>query len=106
MKASSFFRWKPAAVFLWLFAIIFGLFGVLNVALARLASLGRLPHPVIQNPSKMARSFIIGAIENIAITTLFIFAWYLMRRRTPITLLVGVVPVWVGLLISVVRWLH
>ena len=106
MHARSFFRWTPAAVALWLFGVVFGVIGILNIWLARLAARGALPDFGTEDLSKEARIQLLGAAQNVGITALCILGWYLMRRRTPTTLLAGAVAVAAGLFISLNRWVH
>src|SRR5713226_667204 len=104
MHASSFFRWTPAAVALWVFGVVFGVTGILNIWLATLARRGALPDFGMEDPSREARIQLLGAAQNVEIAALCILGWYLMQRRTPTTLLAGAVSVAVGLFISLRRW--
>ncbi len=106
MHARSLFRWTPAAIALWLFGVVFGVIGILNIWLATLAARGALPDFGTEDPSKKARVQLVSAAENVGITALCILGWYWMRRRTPTTLLAGAVSVAVGLFITLNRWVY
>src|SRR5713226_5426532 len=104
MRARSFFRWTPVAIALWLFGVVFGVLGILNIWLATLARRGALPDFGTEDPSKEGRILLRRAAQNVEIAALCILGWYLMRRRTPTTLLAGAVAVATGLLIDLNRW--
>src|SRR6266852_3296317 len=106
MRARSFFRWTPAAGALWLFGVVFGVLGILNIWMATLAGRGALRDFGTEDPSREARIQLLSAAQNVEIAALCILGWYLMRRRTPTTLLAGAVAVAAGLFIDLKRWVY
>jgi len=86
--------------------VVFGVIGILNIWLARLAARGGLRDFGTEDPSREARIQLLSAAQNVEIAALCILGWYLMRRRTRATLLAGAVAVAAGLFISLKRWVY
>ena len=106
MRPHFLFRWTPTAISLWVFGVLFGVIGVLNIWLARLSSQRALPDSSAGDAGKMTHSLLLGAVENGATAALCILGWYFMRRRTPTSLLAGALAASVALFITFRRWLQ
>jgi hypothetical protein len=106
MRLNSLFRWTPAAIILWFFGVLFAVFGILNIWLARLSSRGALPNSGGGASSKMTQLLLHGAAQNGVIAVLCILSWYFMRRRTSISLPAGALALTVALFIIVRRWVY
>lgn len=106
MSIRALFRWRPAALVLWLFALLFAAAAVLDVWLATRASRSSLPVVAFQDPEHPVRALLLGSAENAVISACCMGGWYLMRRRIAITLLAGSVLVMAALFITFRRWMH
>ncbi len=106
MRQHSLFRWIPVAIILWFFGVLFAVFGILNIWLARLSSQGVLPNSADGSSSKMTQFLLHGAGANALIAAFCILGWYLMRRRTSASLPTGTLALTVALFIIVRRWVH
>jgi hypothetical protein len=112
----SFFRWRSAAIALWLLGVVYGIVGVGNGWLAVKASRGEIQYVPGGGPGKiqpgsgrpdvkLAHGNFLSAEENAGIALLCIGAWYFMRRRTPPALAGGAMAVVFAFLISLQRWI-
>jgi hypothetical protein len=99
MKQDSFFRWMPAAIILWVFAVIFALAAGWSVSLARQAARGHTDSyfastlALIGDSQHTTRWFMRGAMADASVAALCILGWYLMRRRLSVTLALGAMAV-------------
>jgi hypothetical protein len=103
-QRQPFFRWKLAAIALWVFGVIHGLFIVVNVWIGIQLSSGRLSYRV-PDAGKLAHSYYRGAWENGVIAGMCLVGWYFIRRRDSTALLIGILAVGFGLCITVRRWI-
>jgi hypothetical protein len=104
MEASSFFRWKPTVIILWLFGVLFGLVAAANMWLVVIAARGSIHGPSTGDSQRLIRMILRGAIEDFAVAALCPASWYSMRRKTRVALMAGAAAVTVALFITSARW--
>jgi hypothetical protein len=98
-----FFRWKIAAAFLWIETVLFTFVSISSFWIAR--EIARKP-AVPSNPQLTVALNIKTAIGNTFIALFCFAAWYLMRRKTKLTLMLGASLVCLGFLATFKRWVY
>jgi hypothetical protein len=98
MEKSSFFRWMPAAIILWVFGVGHAIGSVLCLLFAREAAQDKIkshdaPTLSLLGSQNVTEWFLRGAIADAVIATFCIFGWYLMSLRRSGTLAMGAILV-------------
>jgi hypothetical protein len=98
-----FFRWKIAAVFLWIETVLFALVSISSFWVAE--QISRKPG-LVTNPQKMFALNIRTGIANAFIALLSFAAWCLMRKKTKLTLMMGTLLTCLALITTFRRWIY